>query len=247
MSANRKILITGSSRGVGLAIARRLAADGFDIVATARKPTDALSQAMAEAEAGDGGAITFHPFDLAQLDAIPAFVHDLKSEHGGLYGLVNNAGLGTDGLLATMPAAAIETLIRLNTVAPILLTKQVLRMMWAAGEGRIVNISSIVAATGYSGLSVYAATKASLVGFTKSLAREVGRRGVTVNAVAPGFMETEMTGGMAGEELERITRRSPLRRLVAAGDVASCVSLLMGDAGGNITGSVLTVDAGATA
>ena len=243
----RKVLITGASRGLGLGIARRLAAEGYDVIATARRPTDALSAAMAEAKAAGGGSIWFHPFDLAEIDKIPAFVQGLKAEHGGLFALVNNAGLGTEGLLATMSATAVETLVRVNTIAPILLTKQVVRLMWAAGEGRIVNISSIVATTGYSGLSVYAATKASLVGFTKSLAREVGRRGVTVNAIAPGFMQTEMTEGLVGDAFEQIVRRSPLRRLVGVDDVAACVLLLLGDAGANITGSVLTVDAGATA
>jgi 3-oxoacyl-[acyl-carrier protein] reductase len=119
--------------------------------------------------------------------------------------------------------------------------------MWTAGEGRIVNISSIIASTGYSGLSIYGATKASIVGFTKSLAREVGRRGVTVNAIAPGFIETEMTGGLAGEGLERLVRRSALHRLVTAKDIADTVSFLLGDTGRNITGTVITVDGGATA
>ncbi len=246
MSA-QKVLITGGSRGVGLGLARKLAADGFDVIATARKPTDELSEAMAEAKAAGSGSIAFHPFDLAQIDDIPEFVRMLKAEHGGLYGLVNNAGIGTEGLLATMPVSAIETLVRLNTVAPIVLTKQVLRVMWAAGEGRIINISSIIASTGYSGLSVYGATKASMIGFTKSLAREVGRREITVNAIAPGFIETEMTHGMAGEALERVKRRSALHRLIRVDDVANTVSFLLGETGRNITGAVFTLDAGATA
>ena len=246
MSA-RKVLITGGSRGVGLGVARRLAADGFDVVTTARKPTDALSQAMDEAKAAGRGSIAFHPCDLAEIDSIPDLVQTVKAEHGGIYGLVNNAGIGTEGLLATMPVSAIETLVRLNTIAPIVMTKQVLRVMWAAGEGRIVNISSIIASTGYSGLSVYGATKASMIGFTKSLAREVGRREITVNAIAPGFIETEMTRGMEGEALEKVTRRSALHRLIEVEDVANTVSFLLGETGRNITGAVFTLDAGATA
>jgi 3-oxoacyl-[acyl-carrier protein] reductase len=127
------------------------------------------------------------------------------------------------------------------------LTKYVVRLMMADGGGRIVNISSIVASTGYSGLSVYAATKASLVGFTRSLAREVGRASVNVNAVAPGFVSTEMTEGLSEENRQQIARRSALKRLVDVEDVASAVDFLMGEGARNITGTVITVDAGNTA
>ena len=126
------------------------------------------------------------------------------------------------------------------------LTKYVVRAMMADGGGRIVNISSVTASNGYSGLSVYAATKASLLGFTRSLAREVGRMGVTVNAVAPGFVETDMTQGMTAEQRETIARRSALKRLVDVDDVANAVEFLLDDRSKNITGTVLTVDAGNT-
>ena len=119
--------------------------------------------------------------------------------------------------------------------------------MMTEGEGRIVNISSIIASTGYSGLSVYAATKASMLGFTRSLAREVGRLNVTVNAVAPGYMETDMTQSMTAEQRDKIAGRSALRRLAEVDDVANMVTFLMGDGGKNITGTVMTVDAGNTA
>jgi 3-oxoacyl-[acyl-carrier protein] reductase len=182
-----------------------------------------------------------------RLDDIAELVRGLKAEFGPLYGLVNNAGLGTEGLLATMSHAQIEALIRLNTTAPIILAKYATRAMMAAGEGRVVNMASIIASTGFSGLSVYAATKASLVGFTKSLARELGRAGITVNAVAPGFVATELTGGMDEADMARIVRRSPLSRLAEVDDVAAMVAFLMGDGGRNITGAVMTVDAGGTA
>jgi 3-oxoacyl-[acyl-carrier protein] reductase len=146
-----------------------------------------------------------------------------------------------------MATAQMERLIRLNTLSPIVMTKNVLRSMMADGGGRIVNIASIVASTGYSGLAVYSATKASLVGFTRSLAREVGKMNVTVNAVAPGFVDTDMTQGLKDEQREQIVRRSALRRLVEVADVASAIEFLLSDGAKNITGTVLTVDAGNTA
>ena len=178
---------------------------------------------------------------------MPEFVRKLRKQHGPIYGLVNNAGIGTEGLLAVMPLEQIEHLIRINTLSPIALTRQVIRSMFSGGEGRIVNMSSIIASTGYSALSVYAATKASMIGFTKSLAREVGKAGVTVNAVSPGFVETAMTEGLSDEKRQQIARRSALQRLATAEDVARAVEFLMGEGGRNITGTVLTVDAGNTA
>ena len=239
------VLVTGASRGIGLAIAKRLAQDGYCVIGVARKPSDAFTQAAAEI--GAAGALDFEPLDLNDVAAIPAFVRAVKERRGPIYGLVNNAGVGTGGLLANMANDDIEALLRLNTLAPIVLTKYVVRGMMAEGRGRVVNIASIVAAAGYSGLSVYSASKAALVGFTRSLAREVGRVGVTVNAIAPGFVDTEMTRGLEAEQRDRIVARSALRRLTDAEDVAAMAALLMGEGGRNVTGSVLTVDAGATA
>jgi 3-oxoacyl-[acyl-carrier protein] reductase len=126
-------------------------------------------------------------------------------------------------------------------------TKYVVRSMMSEGVGRIVNVASIIGFTGYSGLSAYAATKASMIGFTRSLAREVGRLGINVNAVAPGFLDTDMTHDLVGEQRQRVIRRSALRRLVDVDDVANAVVFLLGDGARNVAGSVLTVDAGATA
>jgi 3-oxoacyl-[acyl-carrier protein] reductase len=138
-------------------------------------------------------------------------------------------------------------MIRVNTLSPIVLTKSAVRAMMADGGGRIVNVASIIGSTGYSGLSVYGATKASMIGFTRSLAREVGRMGVNENAVAPGFMDTEMTEGLDDDRRRQIARRSALRRLPDTGDVADAVEFLLGDKAKSITGTVLTVDAGNTA
>jgi 3-oxoacyl-[acyl-carrier protein] reductase len=244
----RNVLVTGGSRGIGLAIAQKLAASGYGVIAVARKPTAELDAAIAAAATPDGGsAIRFAPFDLADLDGIQGFVAGVRKSHGPIYGLVNNAGLGTDGQLAMMPNAKMAALVHLNTLSPMVLTKYVVRGMMSDGGGRIVNVASIVAFTGYSGMSVYSATKASMIGFTRALAREVGRMGVNVNAIAPGFIETEMTGGMTDEQRAKVARRSALQRLPAVDDVSDAVAFLLGDGARSITGTVLTVDAGSTA
>ena len=240
----RNVLVTGGSRGIGLAIARKLAASGFNVIAVARRESDELRAAITEAKQGN---LHFRGCDLSAIDAIPAFVKQLRDEFGAIYGLVNNAGIGTEGLLATMHNSEIEALVRLNVLSPVILTKYIVRHMMADGEGRIVNISSIIASTGYNGLSVYGATKAAATGFTRSLAREVGKLGITVNAIAPGFIDTELTQNLGGEGRQKIASRSALKRLPEADDVASMVEYLLGEGGRNITGTVLTVDAGNTA
>jgi 3-oxoacyl-[acyl-carrier protein] reductase len=240
----RNVIITGGSRGLGLAIAKRLAASGYGAIAIARKESAQLAAAIAEA---GNDAIRFVPFDLHDIDAMPRFVAKLRKNFGPIYGLVNNAALASDGALSLMHNARIGELIHLNTLAPIIFTKYAVRTMMADGGGRVVNVASIVAFTAYAGLSVYAATKASIIGFTRSLAREVGRMGVNVNAVAPGFLDTEMTRGLAEDQRARVARRSALKRLTAVEDVANAVEFLLGDQAASITGTVLTVDAGSTA
>jgi 3-oxoacyl-[acyl-carrier protein] reductase len=246
-SSPRTVLVTGASRGLGLGIARKLTADGYNVIALARQKNKQVTEAIAEAKHGDGGALHFAAFDLGKIDDIPEFVRKLRKEFGPLYGLVNNAALGLDGALAMMHNSQIEQLVRINKLSPLVLTKYVVRAMMSEGEGRIVNVASIIGFTGYSGLSVYAATKASMLGFTRSLAREVGRLGITVNAVAPGFIDTDMTHGLAGEQRQQVVRRSALRRLAEVEDVANAVEYLLSDKARNISGTVLTVDAGATA
>lgn len=242
----RNVIVTGGSRGLGLGIARRLCADGYQAIAVARRESEQLSAAMREAATGDG-KIQFRSCDLNDVSAIPDLVKGIRKDFGPVYGLVNNAGIGTSGLLATMKEADIDAVIRLNTVAPIVMTKYVVRAMMAGGGGRIVNISSIVSTTGYSGLSVYSASKASMIGFTRSLARELGALGITVNAVAPGFVDTDMTDDLGERDRERIVRRSALKRLAEVSDVAEAVAYLLGDGARNVTGTTLTVDAGGTA
>jgi len=233
------ILVTGASRGIGLGIARQLAGEGHCVIAVARKQGTELTRLA--------GNVRFEPFDFNDTAEIGSFVRRLRKTYGAIDGLVNNAGIGDGGLIATQPEKTIERLIRINTLAPLLLTKHVVRVMMADGAGRIVNISSIVATNGFKGLSVYSATKAALEGFTRSLAREVGPLGITVNAVAPGFVDTDMTGDMKADESAKIRGRSALRRLAEVADIAEAVSYLLSDKARNVTGTVFTVDAGGTA
>jgi len=242
----RNVIVTGGSRGLGLAMAVALAAAGYRVIAVARKSTQEVEAAGAAAKSG-GGAIEFRACDLSALDQLGAFVRALRAEFGAFYGLINNAGLGTGGMLGNMLDQDIERLIRLNTVSPIMLTKYVMRSMMTERTGRIINVASVVALTGYSGLSVYSATKASLVGFTRSLSREAGQLGITVNAIAPGFIDTDMTQDLSPAQREQIARRSALRRLADPIDVARSVEFLLGEGGRNITGTVITIDAGNTA
>src|SRR5256712_4225279 len=243
----RNVIVTGGSRGLGLGIVRRLTAEGYRAFAVARKMSEQLASTMEQAEQSRPGSLHFMPFDLGEIQDIPALVKQLRKDFGPIYGLVNNEAVGFDGALAIMHNSQIERLIRVNTLSPIVLTKYVVRHMMADGGGRVVNVSSIVGFTGYSGLSVYGATKASMIGFTRSLAREVGRLRVNVNAVAPGFVDTEMTHGLGDEQRRQIARRSALHRLAEVEDVAHAVEFLLGDTGKSITGTVLTVDAGTTA
>jgi len=241
------VIVTGGSRGLGLCIARRLSAEGYRAIVIARQMSDQLAAAMAHAEHTSPGSLHFMPFDLCDLQKIPSVVKTLHNTVGPIYGLVNNAAMGLDGALAMMPNAQIERLILLNTISPIVLTKYVVRHMMANGGGRVVNVASILGFTGYSGLSVYGATKASMIGFTRSLAREVGTLGINVNAIAPGFMDTDMTQGLEREHREKVARRSALGRFAEVEDVAGAIEFLLGPKSKNISGTVLTVDAGATA
>lgn len=233
---SKLVIVTGSSRGLGEQISLDLVNAGYRVLGISRS---------AHGNKLSGNEMFQEVlFDLSRTEAIPKLSANIVESHGEPYGLVNNAAIGADGLLATQKNEDIEETISLNLLSPILLTKYLSRQMLEKKEGRVVNISSVVASTGYRGLSVYASTKAGLLGFTRSLSRELGPRGITVNSVQPGFMHTEMTAGLSGDNLSKIERRSALGRLAEAKDVSSIVLHLMGETGRNITGQSIVVDAG---
>lgn len=239
----KTIVITGATRGLGLAITRQAVVDGYKVIAVGRNFTDELAALCKQYP----DAVNFERYDFNQLEGIHKFATHLAKTYGRLWGLVNNAAIGTDGVLATLHERDIGQLLRVNVEAPILLTKYLMRPMLMNQAGRIINISSIIATTGFSGLSVYAASKAAMSGFTRSLSREVGKAGITVNTVAPGYMETDMTSALKGEKLDSIKRRSPIGRLARAEDVAHAVTFLLSEKANSVTGSTITVDAGSTA
>jgi len=237
----RLAIVTGTSGGLGASIATNLTGAGFRVAGIARRSVDPQSISQ------DSDAYIHIEQDLGEIDALGDLVKGIVDDHGKPFALINNAALGTDGVLPTMHNSDIEALVRVNVTSPIVLTKYVVRHMLSARRGRVVNISSIVAQTGYRGLAAYGATKASMEGFTRSLARDLGPRKITVNTVAPGFLETEMTSNLGDKNLDRIRNRSALSRFADVDEVAAAVGFLLSDAGAGITGTTVTVDAGSTA
>lgn len=239
----KTVLVTGSTRGLGLAISTKLAEGGYRVVGVGRDENDDVERLREQFP----DSFSFHQVDLGRVDRIRGFVTEMHGSYGRFYGLVNNAGVGTDGLLATMHEKDIYTLINVNLVAPVLLCKYVSRGMLANRSGRIINISSIIGTTGFSGLAVYGATKAGIHGLTKSLSRELGKVGITVNTVSPGYMETQMVERLDRERLDSIRRRSPFQRFPELSEVVSVVEFLLSDAGKGVHGANVVVDLGSTA
>ena len=241
--ARRLALVTGVSRGLGLTLCSRLLEAGYAVVGVSRGPSPELAE-LALRYPED---CFLEPFDLEDIQAIPAFCLRLHTKYGRFYALIKNAGIGLDGILATMHDSAILQVLNVNLVAPILLCKYVGRAMLPNRSGRIINVASIIATTGYSGLSVYAASKAGVIGLTKSLARELGKAGITVNSVSPGYLQTSMTKSLSADKLESIRKRSPFNRFPLTAEVAHAVLFLLSDEGSGIHGTNIVVDAGSTA
>lgn len=239
----KNIIVTGAAKGLGFAIVKKLLAEGYKVITVIRKPTQELLNLLEQYEA----QLALYEFDLVNVEKIKDLVKEITKTHGRIYGLVNNAAVGHDGVLATMHERQITELLKVNVESPIVLTKYVSRSMLLQQEGRILNVGSIIGKTGFNGLAVYGASKAALEGFTRSLSRELGRANITVNTLAPGYMETNMTSGLTGSKLESIVRRSPLGKLASTEDAAELAAFLISDKAKMITGGTYVIDAGSTA
>jgi len=235
-------LITGASQGIGRAIALQLAADGAQIALAARNESK-LHEVKAEIEAAGGTAATF-ALDVASEDSIKSAAKAVLAHFGKLDILVNNAGITKDGLVLRMKLADFEDVLRTNLTGAFLLTQAVLQPMLKARSGRIINITSVVGEMGSAGQANYAASKAGMIGLTKALAREFASRNITVNAIAPGFIETPMTHVLTDDRKATVLSEIPLARYGQDSDIAHAVAFLASDGAGYITGHTLDVNGG---
>lgn len=236
------ILLSGGSRGLGKGIAEALLQNGHTVVTFSRSKTSAIE------EMETFGADHFHwrQVDAKNTDSLKLLVTDVYKKYGRIDGLVNNAGATLDALLPLTTDDQMVDNIALNLQSSIVLTRNVTRIMMRQQSGSIVNISSILGSRGFKGVSVYSATKSALDGFSRSLARELGVKNIRVNSVAPGFLATDMTHGMAEGKKSQITRRTPLGRLGEVEDVVPAVLFLLSKESKFITGQTLTIDGGLT-
>ncbi len=238
---NGKIaLVTGASRGIGAAIADKLAADGARVIGTATTAEGAERISAQLAARGGRGAV----LDVASQQSIDALLADIEAREGPIGILCNNAGITRDTLLLRMKPEDWDAVLQTNLASVFRLSKGVLRGMMKAREGRIISITSVVALTGNPGQGNYAAAKAGIIGFSKSLAREVGSRGITVNCVAPGFIDTDMTRSLNDAQREAVNGQIPLGRLGKPADIAAAVAFLSSEGGAYITGETLNVNGG---
>jgi len=239
---NRVALVTGASRGIGAAIAKRLAAEGATVIAAART-ADALEAVVSEIRAA-GGAATASPLDLADPASIEAAAKGAIAAHGEVHVLVNNAGVTEDNLILRMSRDAWDRVLATNLTGVFLLTQAIVKSMVRKRYGRIVNVTSVVGLMGNAGQANYAASKAGLIGLTKSVARELASRNVTCNAVAPGFVATAMTDRMTDEAKAKLSGEIPLERLGTPEDIAAAVAFLASEEASYVTGTVLNVSGG---
>lgn len=235
-------LVTGSTRGLGKAMAARLAQEGATVVVTGRD--GAKAEEVARELKRQGGEAIGLPLEVSDASSVASLLAAVEQKLGTVDILVNNAGITRDTLLLRMDEEAWDEVIRVNLTGAYRLAKGVLRGMMKKRWGRIINISSIVGLIGNPGQTNYAASKAALIGFTKSLAREVASRGITVNAVAPGFIASDMTDALSQEQKERLVEKIPMGRIGRPEEVASCVAFLASDDASYITGHTLVVDGG---
>jgi 3-oxoacyl-[acyl-carrier protein] reductase len=236
-------LVSGGSRGLGLAIVTSLLDAGLRVATFSRKPTPEVERLIA----AHSGRLAFYRGDLAAADELEPLVRRVERETGPIGYLVNNAGVALEGFLARLPSERIRRVIDVNVTGTLELTRAVTRGMMVRRFGRIVTISSIVALQGFTGTAPYAASKGALDAMTRALARELGGRNITANAVAPGYMETGMTGALSEQQRGQILRRTPMGRVATVEDVARVVRFLLSDDAGFVSGQTIVVDGGLTA
>jgi 3-oxoacyl-[acyl-carrier protein] reductase len=241
---SRTILISGGSRGLGLGFVRHFLAAGDTVATFSRTRTEEIKSLKANTALNS--RFICKPVDASDAAALRDFVQAVYDRTGRIDALINNAGLAHDGVLATMPDDQIDQMLTVNLRSALLLAKECSRFMLLESGGSIINISSIIGERGFSGLAAYAATKAGLLGMTRALARELGPRNIRVNAVAPGYLDTEMSGELSAAQRAQIIRRTPLGRLGKIDDVVPVVDFLLSSAAAFITGQVITIDGGAT-
>jgi 3-oxoacyl-[acyl-carrier protein] reductase len=242
MNEKRVAIVTGGSRGIGAAIVKRLAKDGFHVVAVARN-MDKLSAVCGEIAAA-GGSAEAMTCDIADSAAITAMVEAVAEKHGRIDALVNNAGITKDGLLLRMDDADFDTVINTNLKSVFVAIRSAARTMMRAKYGRIVNISSVSGVIGNAGQANYAASKAGVIGLSKTVAKELGGKGITCNVIAPGFIETDMTQGLPEQLKEGVKAILPLKRFGQAEEIAAAVSFFASPDSSYCTGQVLCVDGG---
>lgn len=243
MSAGRHVIVTGGSRGLGLAMIHGLLQDGYRVSTCSRKRSAPLDALLAEARFKD--RFFWGECSIGEADQVDRFVDAAVDWAGGLYGLVNNAGIAQAGILASFPNVESERIIRINLLGAIQAARAAAtHLVRIDGGGRIVNISSIIGSRGYNGLAAYSASKAGMDGMTRALARELGRRRITVNSLAPGYVKTEMSSTLNAAQLAQIVNRTPLGRLATADDILGALRYLLSDAASMVTGQTLLVDGG---